>query len=289
MKDIKDFENRIICGDCLEIMGDLPDESIDIIITSPPYWNAKNYESTTSRSKMPKKYSLEQYQKEMTDIFFQAYRTLKKGRYCCIVIDGVTVEKRYYNLPMIFQTFMEEMGFVYHIPLYWLKPLGSQGMWKSGATWSLRCLKPLTYYPNQRLEHIMLFRKKEPKECEGQTDLKYGELKDWLDNVWVIKTASTELHKCPFPVEIPMRLIKLLSFVGDAVLDPFNGIGTTAVACRESNRRYIGIEINPDYCKVAEQRLANIPKMRFDSIDDASHPTPPQGVADARGMTEDDG
>ena len=106
--------------------------------------------------------------------------------------------------------------------------------------------------------------------------MKYGELKDWLDNVWVIKTASTELHKCPFPVEIPMRLIKLLSFVGDAVLDPFNGIGTTAVACRESNRRYIGIEINPDYCKVAEQRLANIPKMRFDSIDDASHPTPAQ-------------
>jgi len=253
--------DKIYNMDCIEGMKLIDDDSIDLIVFSPPYWNAKNYDSSKSyRSKMPLEFTLNEYLKIMKNSFMEMFDILKEGRYCCIIIDGVTVDKKYYNIPMMFEEIMGDIGFVYHIPLYWLKPLGSQGMWKPGASWSIKNIKPLCYYPNQRLEHILLFRKGEPINKNGKTDLSYNELKKWLYNVWEIKTVSTKEHKCPFPMEIPYRLIKLLSFVGDIVLDPFIGIGTTAVACKRLNRKFIGFETNNEYCDIANQKLKNMPE-----------------------------
>jgi len=244
-------ENTIVVGDCLDIMAQMPDGCVDLVVTSPPYWRAKDYRMGGA---LGRGQSYPDYLTALRCNFREVHRTLKEHRYCAVVIDHFTVDKQLFPIPFDLAAIMDTIGFVFHIPIIWVKPLGVQGMWKSGATYSLKKQRPFIYYPNHNSEHILLFRKGEHLELDGETDLRADELKAWLWDVWKIRTVANE-HPCPFPEEIVYRLSKLYSFPDDLIFDPFMGSGTTAVVADRLGRKFFGCDINPDYVEMALERL----------------------------------
>lgn len=234
MKDIKEFENRIICGDCLEIMGDLPDKSIDLCLTDPPY----GFERFKGDEK-------DTYIETIRQAFNQVRRVLKTGGWAFVFTGTGDVKKILCAITLDFRR-----------QLWVYKPADCTFPYRG---WLLKS------------EAILLFSNGEPEKLQERTPYHH--------DCYVHKKVGHEGvdgHPTVKPLWIISDLVSR-SAPNAIILDPFLGSGTTAVACKRLNRRYIGIEINPDYCAIAEKRLANIPKFRFDSYDASNEPRPGGG------------
>lgn len=247
--------NKIYNMDCIEGMKLIDNDSVHLVVTSPPYFNAKKYIEYDS---------VDSYIDIMRKCFSSCFRVLKPSRMCIINISPILVsrEKRSEQshripLPFYIVPMMEELGFEFLEDIIWKKPKGSVPN-RNGEFYKHR--KPVAYKPNVVTEYILVFKKyadfliddvlKDDSLVKGNYD---------KTNIWEFNPEISVVgHPAPFPLDLPMKCIRYYSYEKDLILDPFMGSGTTAVACRRLKRNFIGFEINPDYAKVANERLKMI-------------------------------
>ena len=255
----------IFCQSC-EHMDEVPNESIALVVTSPPYWNAIDYEQHVAdptewyRTRQGSPY--EEYLDWLRVCFTEVFRKLKPGGFCCVVIGTVLYEGRHYPLPHHFTKLLEDIGYEFHQEIVWNKVTG--GVKRAGVT--IQNPYPGYYCPNIMTESILIFRRpgpkiyadRSPEEKErNRLDIDQIFTRELANNVWHIAPVppNSMPHPCPFPEEIPYRLILLYSYEGDAVLDPFLGIGTTTKVAHALGRDYYGYEVQPQYVEIARKRL----------------------------------
>ncbi len=245
---------KLYHGKSEEVIPEIEDNSIDLVITSPPYnvdlGNNKYYKNVYDLYKDNKDH--ESYIKWMKDIFLKiSPKLVKGGRICINVGDGKNGAVPTHSDIMQFMT--KELNYIPMSTIIWDKSqIGNRLAWGSFASPSSPC------FPSP-FEYIMIFAKENKKlQSSGETDLNNKEFIDWSLGIWNM-TAETRMqkigHPAMFPVTLPYRLIKMLSWKGATVLDPFNGAGTTGVACNMLGRNYIGIELSEKYCEITQKRI----------------------------------
>lgn len=242
----RQFLNRIICSSS-EHMKELPDNSVHIMITSPPYNVGKEYD---------KDLSLEEYLALLRNVFTEVRRALVTGGRVCINIANLG-RKPYLPLHAHIIQIMSELGFLMRGEIIWDKSSSAGtstawGSWQSAKNPTLRDVH----------EYILIFSKDNYSRFKDnkQDTIEKREFMDFTKSIWTFPAASARKigHPAPFPEELPRRLIELYSFEGDIILDPFMGSGQTALAAIKANRNYIGYDINKEYCKLAEERIKEL-------------------------------
>lgn len=247
------LENKILCADTLVGLKDVFDNSVHLIFTSPPY-NLKAVRYPNSKI-----LSYPAYLLWLKKIFTEIYRITVSGGRCIINIDAMTNrqedKKNEYTraiYPHLYQ-FMKEIGWKFYTEICWLKKqaIGRKTGWGSYCSASLPCIRRTN-------EYILVFSKDKWKlDSKVKSDLKKKEFELWTLSTWDIKpeTRNLKKHPAPFPEELCRRIIKLFSFPGQVVLDPFCGVGTTCKMAYQLNRKYIGIDNSQEYCDYAENRI----------------------------------
>lgn len=243
--------NTIIDSSC-ENMKDIPNNSLHLMITSPPYNVSKEYDNDLS---------LNEYLSLLKNCFTETYRVLVDGGRACINIANIG-RKPYIPLSDYVSKIMIEIGFNMRGEIIWNKSAGAgiSTAWGSFQSASNPILRDVH-------EYILIFSKgnykrerdKEEKELRKDNITK-EEFIEWTKSVWTMNTESAKRigHPAPFPEELPNRLIKLFSFTNDIVIDPFMGSGTTAIAAIKNNRNFVGYEINKEYINLANNRILNL-------------------------------
>jgi site-specific DNA-methyltransferase (adenine-specific) len=233
---INEIENKILVGDSGVVLRDIPDNSIDMIVTSPPYLNQRDY------SQYP---TADDYLTFIYDIIKECNRILKPGSVICWNIG----DDRTIDLPSNTSILFEDAGMKYIDTIIWMKPgqLGARGA---------HIVTHKMYYPYFKHEHIFIYSK--GNMSKHIDDDMVDECRKFNTNLWQMNTDSTDIdHPAKFPVELPSRCIKAYTNRGDIVLDPFGGSATTAIACIELGRKYVMIERDQEYVNIGQQRINN--------------------------------
>jgi len=258
---------KLYCKDARS-MKEIADSSVHLIVTSPPYFDLKNYnENNTHDNQLGSPKNYEQYINTLNDVWKECIRILVPDGKLCINIMPIFLSgsetdfKRRVTKLVIndIETFMESTKKMYLHSLY---------IWDKRKIVRFSSFGSYPYPPNIfstfPFEWIIVFSKKGKRpnkvspEIKEASKLSTKEWQDWaINTLWEMQPARAKSvgHPAPFPEELPNRLIRLYSFVGDTVLDPFAGSGTTLVVAQRLRRNGIGYEINPDYIKLAEKRL----------------------------------
>lgn len=263
----KDFseislEHSVIVGDARDALTLLPTSSVDLVVTSPPYFDLKEYPDHPRRINTG---TMEGYLADLKDIFEECFRVLKDGRFFCIVIGQFTSEELSYFVPAHIARLLEGIGFKYRREHVWVKPLGIQGIWNRGTTSFLKNPFPRNTMINIHHEHILVFQKGDkPEIFEGRNPLTEEEVKQYCWSVWELYVSEIKDHPAPFPEVIPQRLIKMYSYDKEVVLDPFLGSGTCTKVAKELNRCSIGIEISPEYLPLIYLTVGDTRIIRYD-------------------------
>lgn len=260
----------LILNKSCEDLSDIQDEQVSLIVTSPPYWNAIDYDSYIE-DKSKNYRNRNTYGNYISFVFWLAgifnsmQRVLVPGGYLAIVAGTILFNKKYYPFPYDLTTLLVDNGWEFHQDIIWHKCTG--GVKRAGVT--IQNPYPGYYYPNIMHEYILIFKKpgdKPPKESGFNigTVFKY----DIANTVWHIASVPPNKidHPTPFPEEIPYRLIKLYTNEGDTVLDPFCGSGTTLKVAKHLNRDYIGYDIIPEYIELTKKRLEEPLKIRKNQL-----------------------
>ena len=257
-------EVKLCNEDCLQAFKKIEDNSIDLVVTSPPYYTGQEYEEATKTEK-----GYEEYINFLLKVFKETNRVLKKGGHLWINIDDAhTSLKSVYKKNIVLPThaiLIVELSKIYDYKemILWRKIRGKHA---SGGSNRLlgsygRFGSPGSIPIVQVCESILWFkkigiRKDLNDEKRKSSSLTYSEFENYGMQIWdVPPEKDRDLHPAPFPLEIPLRIIKLGSFIGDTILDPFMGIGTAGVAAVRQERNFIGFEISPSYFKIAEKRI----------------------------------
>jgi DNA modification methylase len=240
-----EYENAILWGTS-EDMKEIPDHSVHLMVTSPPYNVTKEYDNDLT---------LKEYLELLRKVFTETYRVLVHGGRACVNVANLG-RKPYIPLSAYISQMMIEIGYLMRGEIIWHKGAGAGvsmawGSWQSATNPVLR----------DTHEYILVFSKGSfsRKKPEGKKDtISREEFMEWTKSVWILNPESAKRvgHPAPFPIELPYRLIQLYTFTDDIVLDPFMGSGSTAIAALKSGRKYVGYEINPQYIKLAEERIA---------------------------------
>ena len=254
----KELLNTIILGSA-EDMSMIPDNSLHLMITSPPYNVSKEYDEDLS---------LEEYLEMLKKVFAETYRVLVNGGRACVNVANLG-RKPYIPLSDYISQMMIEIGFNMRGEIIWNKAASSSpstawGSWMSASNPILRDVH----------EYILVFSKgdykreiKKSEKDNKQSTITKENFVEWTKSVWTFNAESAKRvgHPAPFPIDLPYRLIQLYSFTTDIVLDPFIGSGTTAIAALKSNRNYVGFEINKKYIELAKKRITPYENMiKFD-------------------------
>ena len=237
--------NKNILGSS-EDMSIIPDSSVHLMITSPPYNASKEYD---------KDLSLDAYLEMLRRVFQETYRVLVNGGRACINIANLG-RKPYIPLSDYVSKITLDIGYHMRGEIIWNKaasasPSTAWGSWISASNPTLRDVH----------EYILIFSKgdyKREKQALQENTISRDDFMAWTKSIWTFNAESAKRigHPAPFPVDLPHRLIQLLSYTNDVVLDPFMGSGTTGVAALRSNRRFVGFDTHPDYIALAEKRLS---------------------------------
>ena len=259
IKKIEDFINQIHLGKWEEVMPQIPDNSVDIIITSPPYnvalgdnkFNKNKYD--TYDDSIPYK----EYLDWMHMCFKECYRVLKSGGRICVNIGDKKQSKEVTHVDFIVR--MKEVGFLMLCPIVWNKSqIGNRTAWGSYKSPAMPC------FPTP-FEYIIVMCK-ESLRHEGDPTKITVQAKDFQTNanaLWEFPPESGMMkkwdHPSCFPEELPRRLIQQLTYEDDVVLDAFSGIGTTCAVAKKLRRKFIGIEMSKKYHERSLIRLGEIP------------------------------
>jgi modification methylase len=256
--------HRLINTDARDLSF-LADESVHLIVTSPPYWNLKRYNEHPDQLGHIDDY--ESFIAELKKVWYHVFRLLVPGgRMVCIVGD-VCVSRRRFGRHLVFPLHSDisvscrQIGFDNLNPIIWNKISNATFEIANGCKFLGKPYEPNAIIKND-IEFILMQRKpggyRQPTQWQRKhSKIQKEDFDNWFRQIWTIPGASTKKHPAPFPLELATRLIKMFSFVGDAVLDPFCGTGTTLVAALRTGRNSIGIEIDNDYCQTTERILKN--------------------------------
>jgi site-specific DNA-methyltransferase (adenine-specific) len=261
--------NQIFLHTC-ETMSELTNDSVALTVTSPPYWNAIDYDLHANDAKQDyrtRAYAqgygdYEEYLAWLVGIFSEVLRATRPGGFCAVVIGTVLLDGRHYAVPFDLVTRLAGSGWLFHQDIIWHKC--TAGVKRAGI--SIQNPYPGYFYPNIMNEYILIFRKLGPRIFSGRSDedRKRAEYPinrlftlDIANNIWHIAPIPPGMldHPAPFPEEIPYRLIQLYSYPGEIVLDPFTGSGQTLKVAKALGRQYAGYEIVDRYAQLASRRL----------------------------------
>ncbi len=241
-----EYKNSILLGNS-EKMKVIPDNSLHLMVTSPPYNVTKEYDEDLS---------FEEYLLLLRNVFSETYRVLVYGGRACINVANLG-RKPYIPLSDYISQMMLEIGYLMRGEIIWYKGAGAGvsmawGSWQSASNPVLR----------DTHEYILVFSKGSfsRKKVEGKENtIAKDQFMEWTKSVWTMNPESAKKvgHPAPFPIELPYRLIQLYTFKDDIIFDPFMGSGSTAVAALKSNRNYFGYDIDVEYIKLAEARIAS--------------------------------
>jgi len=254
--------HRLVHGDARE-MSFIPSESIHLVVTSPPYWNLKRYNEGEGQLGHINDY--ERFLLEINKVWKEAFRVLVPGgRLVCVVGDVCLSRKengRHVVVPLHADicVMCRKLGFDNLNPIIWHKISNASYEVSNGSKFLGKPYEPNAIIKND-IEFILMQRKpggyRKPTDTQRKLSMiekaKFGE---WFRQFWTLTGASTKVHPAPYPLELANRLVRMFSFHGDTVLDPFCGSGTTMVAALKAARNSVGIELDADYCRMAADRL----------------------------------
>jgi len=258
--------NTILCKSS-EAMKELPDCSVHLMVTSPPYNVGKEYDEDLS---------LQEYRDFLKRVFKEVYRVLVPGGRACINIANLG-RKPYLPLHIYVIQDMLELGFLMRGEIIWNKassasPSTAWGTWQSAANPTLRDIH----------EYILIFSKdiysrRNPQQRPNT--ISKAEFLEYTRSIWTFSAESARKvgHPAPFPVELPHRLIQLYTFEGDAVLDPFVGSGAACLAALKTGRHYVGYDIEEEYCEIARRRITAKIAANTELLTD-TEPTEPETI-----------
>ena len=241
---------------------DLPSASVDLVVTSPPYWTLKKYNDHESQLGDVQDY--DQFLDELDEVWQRCYDALVPGGRMVIVVGDVNMSRKVFGRHVVFplhasiQERCRAIGFDNLAPIIWYKIANAQYEMGGGGFYG----KP--YEPNgvvkNDIEYIMFQRKpggyRSPDPAMRLLSIiPAAKHADWFQQVWKLGGASTRNHPAPFPLALADRLVRMFSFVGDTVFDPFLGTGTTSAAAAGAGRNSIGSEVDPEYFEQALERL----------------------------------
>jgi modification methylase len=235
--------NTIIVGSS-EKMQDIPNNSLHLMITSPPYNVSKEYDVDLS---------LQEYLNILKNVFSETYRVLVNGGRACVNVANLG-RKPYIPLSDYISKIMIEIGFKMRGEIIWNKaasasPSTAWGSWQSAANPILRDIH----------EYILVFSKGDYNRVKGnkKNSIERDQFLEWTKSIWEMKAESAKKigHPAPFPEGLPYRLMQLYSFEEDIVLDPFMGSGTTALVALKTKRNYIGYDVSEEYTLLANKRI----------------------------------
>ena len=275
------FCDKIICADVIEGLRQIPDRTVHLIVTSPPFNVGIDYENHSDS--LPHI----EYLEWMKAVWNECYRVLVKGGRICINVDAtVNIEgeaenrkERMHPLHVDFTNQLRDLGYLYFAEICWTKQ-NSPG---KATAWGSYCLCSSPHI-RRNTEYIVMAAK-ESLVLEGdhqKCDLSKEEFHEWTLSEWKIKPETGRKgHPVPYPRELVKRCVKLLSYVGNVVLDPFNGSGTTTETALRLGRKYIGIDNSEFYCKKARMAL-NRPLSELHMEGGYKFKPSPVGCAEAR-------
>lgn len=250
--------HKLIIGNCM-VMEEISDESVHLMVTSPPYFNApfdykglfKNYD---------------QYLGVLRKFSKETFRVLQEGRIAVLNIDDMLINGEKFPIVADAIKIFQEAGFRYRDRIIWKKPDGYLRISRRSGV-ILQNPYPMYFYPDNLLESILIFQKgkfnyrsisKEIREA-SKIDVREFTDKKWYMTLWemnnVLPNSPLEKGIAAFPYELPYRIIKLFSYKGETVLDPFVGSGTTMKAARDLGRNSIGIEIKKSLVPIIKEKL----------------------------------
>ena len=254
--------HRLINGDSRDLSF-LPDESVHLVVTSPPYWNLKRYNEHPDQLGHIQDY--EAFLLELEKVWRHVYRVLVPGGRLVCVVGDVCVARRNFGRHLVFPLHADicvicrRIGFDNLNPIIWHKISNASYEVSNGSKFLGKPYEPNAIIKSD-LEFILMQRKsggyRQPTTAQrDESRIAKKDFDRWFQQIWNITGASTKQHPAPYPLELANRLVRMFSFTGDTVLDPFCGSGTTMVAALRAGRNSIGVDIDPDYCRMAARQL----------------------------------
>jgi DNA modification methylase len=272
---------KIYFQDCIEGMKQrIENESIDLIITSPPYWNLKDY---GNKNQIGFGQSMEQYREKIREVFRECFRVLKEARRMIVNIRDKTVPsgeiadpKLRGNFEMIpLHAYLIEdaisENFKYLGAILWEKIGGGAAQHTSALNFIGSYPYPPSAHVSSKIEYVLIFRKKTNPESKPisrsqdireQSKISKKTWEEYTSQIWSFAGDHVDGHPAAYPIEIPKRCITLWSFIGDLILDPFAGTGTTSRAAKDLKRNSIGFEINPEFKTIIKKRIGQFSNLQ---------------------------
>ena len=254
--------HRLINGDArdLSFMGN---ESVHLVVTSPPYWNLKRYNENPDQ--LGHIHDYETFLAQLEKVWRHIFRVLVPGGRLVCVVGDVCVARRNFGRHLVFplhadiSVMCRRIGFDNLNPIIWHKIANATYEVSNGSKFLGKPYEPNAIIKND-MEFILMQRKpggyrKPTEEQRRQSMIDKKNFDRWFQQIWNLPGASLKNHPAPFPLELASRLVRMFSFVGDTVLDPFCGTGTTMVAAFKHQRNSIGVEVDPEYCRMAARYL----------------------------------
>ena len=254
--------HRLVNGDARDLSF-LPDESVHLVITSPPYWNLKKYNENPDQLGHVNDY--EAFLKEINQAWKHVHRILVPGGRLVCVVGDVCVSRKRFGRHLVFPLHADicvlcrKIGFDNLNPIVWHKISNASYEVSNGSKFLGKPYEPNAIIKND-MEFILMQRKpggyrKPTEQQRSHSKINKEDFNRWFQQIWNIPGASLKNHPAPFPLELASRLVQMFSFTGDTVLDPFCGSGTTMVAALKNGRNSVGVEIDPEYCRMIARYL----------------------------------
>lgn len=252
------LKNVVVNGDVLDVIANVPEDSVHLTFTSPPYYNARDYSIYAS---------YDEYLEFLRKVFTETYRITKEGRFFILNTSPVIVPRisrshssKRYPIPFDLNTILQDIGWEFIDDIIWMKPEYSV---KNRIGGFQQHRKPLGYKPNNVTEYLMVYRKSTDKlidwnmkqySADVVNESKVNEPYE-TTNVWQISPKSDKVHSAIFPEALCERVVQYYSYKGDLVFDPFGGSGTLARVAKSLDRMYFTTEKDPLYFKYIQEKM----------------------------------
>ncbi len=242
------------------------DESVHLVVTSPPYWTLKRYNDHPGQMGHIADY--EAFLDALDEVWSHAFRVLVPGGRLVCVVGDVCLSRREHGRHLVMPLHADitvrcrKLGFDNLNPIIWHKIANARFEVENGSKFLGKPYEPNAIIKND-MEFILMQRKpggyRKPTERQRMLSMiEKAQFNEWFQQIWTIPGASTKEHPAPYPAALADRLVRMFSFVGDTVLDPFVGTGTTLLAAAKAERNALGVELDPKYLKLARTRLCEI-------------------------------
>ena len=253
--------DSVICGDARD-MAKVDDSSVALVVTSPPYFAGKEYEQALGEGHVPADYV--EFLAMLRDVFGECRRVLEPGGRIAVNVANLG-RKPYRSLSGdVLRILQDDLGMLFRGEIIWQKARGATGSiavgsYLSAANPVVRDITERVIVASKgRFDRAVSRKDREQRGLPHENTITKDEFFEATLDVWEIRPESARRvgHPAPFPVELPERLLRLYTYRGDVVLDPFLGSGSTAVAAVRNDRRYVGYDTDPEYVRLAEERIA---------------------------------